>query len=198
MEKGAMFENLRIKIEETAPLTDSECDYIFSHFTTKKYKKHQFILQEGADVDNEYFLIKGLVRSYCILSDGKERILQFAWENCWITEYAAFFLKTKSGLFIDCLEDVELLCLSGENREKLMDEFPVIEKYYRERSRIGIAWCVNRILSLLNYNTKKGYDEFMKEYRVIINRIPKHLIASYLGVSREALSRINSQDKIKK
>jgi len=185
-----MFENIRNRFEETGPLTDSEFDYIFRHFTTRKYKKHQFILQEGADVDNEYFLVKGLVRSYCILPNGKERILQFAWENCWITQYSAYFFNAQAGLFIDCIEDVELLCLSRESRERIIDEFPVIERYFRKRSRIGIAWCENRILSLLNYDTKKGYDEFMNEYRVIINRIPKHFIASYLGVSREALSRI--------
>lgn len=104
---------LRRHFEKITPLTDQEFDYILSHFSSKKFKKHQFLVQEGDNVINDYFVLSGLLKaSYTNPDDGKEHILQFAWEDWWITDYQAYFNQTKSNLTIDCIENVEVLCLS--------------------------------------------------------------------------------------
>ena len=91
-----MSEILRQQIEKITPLTDKEFDYILSHFTTKKLKKHQFLIQESDLVQNDYFVIKGLLKAYYVNEEGKEHIMQFAMEDWWVTDYQAYFNETKA------------------------------------------------------------------------------------------------------
>ncbi|HSC52039.1 MAG TPA: Crp/Fnr family transcriptional regulator [Phnomibacter sp.] len=180
---------LRQHIEKITPLTDQEFDYILSHFTTKKLKKHQFIIQEGDNVTNDYFVVKGLLKAYHIDKEGKQYIMQFAMEDWWISDYQAYFSETKATLNIDCVEEVEILCLSLHNREKLCADLHKIEHFFRRKSNMGYIALQRRILSLLNSNAKERYEQLLLQYPGLFQRIPKTLIASYLGVSRETLSR---------
>jgi CRP-like cAMP-binding protein len=186
-----MSEILRQQIEKITPLTDKEFDYILSHFTTKKLKKHQFLIQESDLVQNDYFVIKGLLRAYYINEEGKEHIMQFAMEDWWITDYQAYFNETKASLNIDCIEPTEVLCLSLYNREKLCADMHKIEHFFRKKSNSGYVALQRRILSLLNSNAKERYEQLLQQYPALFQRVPKTLIASYLGVSRETLSRFS-------
>jgi CRP-like cAMP-binding protein len=180
---------LKKHIEKITPLTNEEFDYIFSHFNIKKLRKHQFLLQEGDNVQSDFFVIKGLLKAYHRDADGKEYILQFAMEDWWITDYQAYFSQTPANISIDCIEEVELLSLSLHNRDKLCAEMHKIEHFFRRKSNMGYVALQRRILSMLNSNTKERYEQLMQQYPALIQRVPKTLIASYLGVSRETLSR---------
>lgn len=183
---------LRKHFEKITPLTDQEFDYILSHFTIKKLKKHQFLIQEGDAVTKDYFVVKGLLKASFSNDEGKEHILQFAMEDWWITDFQAYFNQTNATLIIDCIEDVEVLCLSLTNREKLCAELHKIEHFFRRKSNFGYIALQRRILSLLNSNAKKRYEQLLLQYPSLFQRVPKTLIASYLGVSRETLSRFSS------
>lgn len=187
-----MSEILRKQIEKITPLTDKEFDYILSHFTTKKLKKHQFLIQDGDLVQNDHFVIKGLLKAYYINHDGKEHIMQFATEDWWVTDYQAYFNESKATLNIDCIEPTEVLCLSLHNREKLCADMHKIEHFFRKKSNSGYVALQRRILSLLNSNAKERYEQLLHQYPTLFQRVPKTLIASYLGVSRETLSRLSS------
>lgn len=187
-----MSEILRKQIEKITPLTDKEFEYILSHFTIKKLKKHQFLLQESDLVQNDYFVIKGLLKAYYINQEGKEHIMQFAMEDWWITDYQAYFNQTNAELNIDCIEEAEVLCLSLRNREKLCADMHKIEHFFRKKSNSGYVALQRRILSLLNSNAKERYEQFLQQYPILYQKVPKTLIASYLGVSRETLSRLSS------
>lgn len=187
-----MSEILRQQIEKITPLTDKEFDYILSHFTTKKLKKHQFLIQKSDFVQNDYFVIKGLLKAYYVNEEGKEHIMQFAMEDWWITDYQAYFNETKASLNIDCIEATEVLCLSLYNREKLCADMHKIEHFFRKKSNSGYVALQRRILSLLNSNAKERYEQLLQQYPTLFQRVPKTLIASYLGVSRETLSRLSS------
>lgn len=187
-----MSEILRQQIEKITPLTDKEFDYILSHFTTKKLKKHQFLIQESDLVQNDYFVIKGLLKAYYVNEDGKEHIMQFAMEDWWITDYQAYFNETKALLNIDCIEPTEVLCLSLYNREKLCADMHKIEHFFRKKSNSGYVALQRRILSLLNSNAKERYEQLLQQYPKLSQRVPKTLLASYLGVSRETISRLSS------
>lgn len=187
-----MSTELRQHIEKITPLTDQEFDYIFSHFTFKKFKKHQFLVQEEDDVINDYFVIKGLVKAYHLDNAGKEYIMQFAMEDWWVTDYQAYFGQSKATLNIDCIEDVELLALSLHNRDKICAELHKMEHFFRRKSNMGYVALQRRILSLLNSNAKERYEQLLINYPTLLQRVPKTLIASYLGVSRETLSRFSS------
>ena len=190
--QNKMSEILRQQIEKITPLTDKEFDYILSHFTTKKLKKHQFLIQESDLVQNDYFVIKGLLKAYYVNEEGKEHIMQFAMEDWWITDYQAYFNQTKALLNIDCIEPTEVLCLSLYNREKLCADLHKIEHFFRKKSNSGYIALQRRILSLLNSNAKERYEQLLQQYPTLFQRVPKTLIASYLGVSRETLSRFST------
>lgn len=184
---------LRRHFEKITPLTNQEFDYVLSHFTTKKLKKHQFLIQEDDEVLNSYFVVKGLLKAYYIDKNGKEYILQFAMEDWWVSDFQAYFNQTKATLYIDCIEEVELLCLSFQNQEKLCADLHKIEYFFRKKLNIGYVGLQRRILSMLNSNTKERYEQLLLQYPNLFQRVPKALIASYLGVSRETLSRFTSK-----
>jgi CRP-like cAMP-binding protein len=183
---------LRQHFEKITPLTDQEFEYILSHFKSKKLKKHQFLIQESDNVPNDYFVVKGLLRAYHVDNEGKEYIMQFALEDWWVTDYQAYFSQTKATLNIDCIEEVELLCLSLQNRDKICADLHKVEHFFRRKSNSGYVALQRRILSLLNSNAKERYEQLLISYPNLFQRVPKTLIASYLGVSRETLSRFSS------
>ena len=157
------------------------------------YKKHQFLIQEGDNVTNDYFVVKGLLKAYHIDKEGKEYIMQFAMEDWWISDYQAYFSQSKATLNIDCIEEVEILCLTLHNRDKICADLHKIEHFFRRKSNMGYVALQRRILSMLNSNAKERYDQLLLQYPNLFQRVPKTLIASYLGVSRETLSRFTSK-----
>lgn len=183
---------LRQHIEEIISLTDEEFDFILGHFERVKKRKHQFLVQEGDFVNKEYWVIKGCLKTYFFDNTGKEHILQFAMENWWTSDYEAFTSQTKAKTSIDCIEDTELLYITFENREKLTSEMHKMERFWAKKSKIGRIALQNRILSLLKNSAKERYDLLLKQYPQLFQRVSKKLIASYLGVSRETLSRLNA------
>ncbi len=187
-----MSKELRQQIEKITPLTDQEFDYILSHFTTKRLKKNQFLIQEGDIVTTDCFVVSGLLKAYHVDKEGKEHIMQFALEDWWVTDYQAYFNQTNATLNIDCVETSELLCISLQNREKLCADLHKIEHFFRKKSNAGYVALQRRILSLLNSNAKERYEQLFNQSPKLFQRVPKTLIASYLGVSRETLSRLSS------
>lgn len=187
-----MSKELREHIEKIVQLTDREFEFILSHFTVKKFKKHQFLIQEGGAVMYNFWVKKGLVKAYHSDVDAKEYILQFASEDWWITDYQGYFNETKATLNINCLEDTEVFCLSLENCKKLCAELHKFEHFMLVKSNGGYVALQRRILSLLNSTAKERYDQFINLYPLLLQRIPKTYIAAYLGVSRETLSRFSS------
>ncbi len=183
---------LKEHLEKITPVSDQEFEYILSHFVRKKFRKHQFLVQAGGAVQFDYFVLKGLLRAYYINEEGKEHILQFAMEDWWITDYQAYFNKTEATLNVDCIEEVEVLCLSLQNRDKLCAELHKIEHFFRKKSNSGYMALQRRILCLLNNNAKERFEQFLTQYPSLMQRLPKTLVASYLGVSRETLSRLSA------
>lgn len=144
-----MSEVLRRHFEEISPLTDEEFDYILSHFTLKKLRKHQFLIQQGDTVNNNYFVLSGCLKAYHLNKDDKEHILQFAFQNWWITDFFAFYTQTKATITVDCLENSELLSISYENREKLCAEMHSVERFFRKKTNIAYAFLQHRLFRCL-------------------------------------------------
>ncbi|MFD2601675.1 Crp/Fnr family transcriptional regulator [Flavobacterium suzhouense] len=184
--------NLREHIEKIVPLTDDEFAFVLSHFTSKKLKKHQFLIQEGDAVYHSWFVVSGLIKASHTDESDKEHILQFAMEDWWVSDYQAYHYKTPATLSLSCLEDTEVLCLSLENSEKLCSELQKAEHFFRRKANFGYVALQQRILSLLTTSAKERYEQMLKQYPSLFQRVPKTLLASYLGVTRETLSRLSS------
>lgn len=183
---------LRAHISEIVSITDEEFSHVLSHFVAVNKRKHQFIVQETELVRKEFWVINGCLKSYFFDDSGKEHILQFAMENWWITDYDAFINQTEAKISVDCIEDCQLLYITYENREKLSREMHQMERFWAKKTKLGYVSLQNRILSLLKNTTKERYELLFQQYPHLFQRVPKKMIASYLGVSRETLSRLDS------
>jgi len=182
---------LRKHIEEIVSLTDEEFEHINSHFKLKQLKKHQYLIQEDELVNHIYFVIKGLLKATFNDVSGKEYIIQFATENWWISDFQAFYNHVKSITSISCLENVELLYISKENLDKICRENHKMEYFFRVKNSSGYVALQQRILSLLTTNPKERFEQFTRQYPHLGQRLSKTIIAAYLGISRETLSRIS-------
>ena len=185
-----MNETLKNQLLKITEIPEEHLEYISSHFIYKKFKKHQFLVQNGQQVNYDYFVISGCVKSYYIDENGKTHILLFGLEDWWITDYEAYYYQKEAIVDIDCLEDTEVLCLSIDNREKLCREFHQIAHFFRKKTNRRNVALQNRILSLLSSSAKERYEKFLSDYPSLVQKLPKHILASYLGVTRETLSRI--------
>lgn len=181
---------LKAHIQEIINPTDEEFEVIQNFFTKKRFRKKQFLVQEHQPV-NEIFLIEsGILKSSIIDNTGKEHILQFAASNWWISDFAGFFKQETSSLAVDCIEDSEVYAISYDDLNTLCAQIPVMEHFFRVKSNFGYVALQQRVLSLMSKPAKERYEDFIKQYPGFIDHIPKQLIASYLGVSRETLSRL--------
>lgn len=184
-----MLDLLRKHIEEIVHLDDSEFEFVSPFFKVKRYRKRQFVIQENQAVTHVFFVIKGLLKSSLMDNNGKEYIVQLACENWWISDFAAFYKREESCLAVECLEDSELLYISYDDLNTLAFKLPKMEHFFRVKSNLGYVAIQQRLLSMMNKTVKERYEDFIHQYPTILQRVPKQLIASYLGVSRETLSR---------
>ncbi len=186
---------LRQHIEEISPITDEEFESIQKFFILKNVRKNQFLLHEGDDVKYEYLVLEGIYKVFYLDENGKEHIVQFAKKNWWMTDYSAFFKQNSSTMFVECLTEGEVLCLTLEGREKLSADYHKMEHFFRVKLTNGFVALQERIRLLLSGTPQQRYEEFSKLYPDLMLQIPKKYIAEYLGVSRETLSRLYSNTK---
>lgn len=186
-----MQDKLREHIEKIVPLSEEEFAFVLTHFTVKKFKKHQFLIQEGESVKYSYFVVSGLLKLVHTDDSGKQYIISFAMEDWWISDYYAYYTNTEASMSLECLEDTEVLCLTFEDYKKLCDGLQKIERFFLEKSNYGYLGAQRRILSLITSNAKERYEQLLSQQPSLFQRVPKSLIASYLGVSRETLSRFS-------
>jgi CRP-like cAMP-binding protein len=187
-----MQEKLREHIEKIVALTDEEFAFVISHFTFRKVKKHQFVIQAGDPVNYFYFVASGLFKLSHTDANDKEHILHFATEEWWVGDYRAWFTKAKATMSLDCLEDANVFCLTLEDSEKLFAGLQKMEHFFLQKSHYSYMASQDRILSLLTSSAKERYEQLLLLYPSLIQRVNKTLLASYLGVSRETLSRLSS------
>ena len=187
-----MQQKLREHFEKIISLTDDEFAFVMTHFTFRKFKKHQFLIQQGDDVTHAYFVVSGLLKLSYSDANDKEHILYFAMEDWWVTDEQSYFTRTKATMSLDCLEDTCVFGISLENYEKLLAALPKMEHFFLKKSHFGYIALQRRILSLLTSSAKERYEQLLMQYPSLIQRVNKTLLASYLGVSRETLSRLTS------
>lgn len=186
-------EKLRQHIQEIVSLSDDEFELIKPFFTTKRTLKNQFLINEGDDVPYEFLVLSGIFKVFYLDEQGKEFILQFAKENWWMSDYQAFFQNKKATMYIECIEAGEVLVSTLEAREKLSSELHKMEHFYRMKLTNGYIALQQRVKLLLSSTPQQRYEEFSKLYPDLLQSIPKKLIAEYLGLSRETLSRLYSK-----
>jgi CRP-like cAMP-binding protein len=185
-----MFEVLLNNISEKIVLTTEEQEQLKTYFTPKKLRKRQYLLQEHDVCKYLAFTEKGLLRLYSVDDKGLEHMMQFALEGWWIVDTYSFLTGEPSRFNIDALDDAELLMINKDNFEEMMDALPKMERYFRILFQNNIIAKERRLESSISYGAEERYQQFAQANPTIVQRVPQNLIASYLGITPETLSRI--------
>jgi CRP-like cAMP-binding protein len=188
-----MFELLFQKFDEKVALSSEEKALCKTFFQSKKLRRKQYLLQEGDPCKYVSFVEKGILRSYTIDEKGLEHIIQFAFEGWWISDQYSFLTGEPSFYTIDALEDCELLLLSRDAEEEMLEKVPKMERFFRILLQNSLIAMQRRIISSLSRSAEEKYQELVVSCPTIPQRVPQHMMASYLGITPETLSRIRKQ-----
>ena len=193
-----MFDVLIAYFERKHSLSASEISILKSVFQPRALKKGEFFLREGEVPKNAAFVCKGFLRSYVIDDKGKEHIIQFAPENWWISAKVNADENAPSKIFIDAIEESDVLMIDMAGHRTLLEKVPV----YAASFSMGIQKRGDakekRIVNSLTATAEERYKDFLKDYPDIAQRIPQHMLASYLGITPETVSRIRRKSMTRK
>ncbi|TWR29178.1 Crp/Fnr family transcriptional regulator [Mucilaginibacter pallidiroseus] len=185
-----MIDVLFSHIEEKVALTDADKEKITSYFIPKRLRKRQYLLQEGDVCKHLAFVAKGLLRTYNIDEKGDEHMSIFGMEGWWVSDFNSFLSGEEAVFNIDAIEDTELLLLSRSDYEALTLAVPVMDRYYRILYQNSLVTKERRLMSSITYTAEEKYVKLSESNPELIKRVPQNLIASYLGIAPETLSRI--------
>jgi CRP-like cAMP-binding protein len=192
-----MHEQLRtyilLKEKNEFPLPDAEFELMKQAFVPKKLRKKQYLLQEGEVCKYHAFVVKGCLRMFRVDDRGQEHIFQFAIENWWTGDRESLISGKPSKYNIEALEDSDLLLITPEAMENLQAKSRAVNAMVQHLQQNNVIATQNRIHAAISYTAEEKYLDFLKTYPDIFQRVPQQMIASYLGITRETLSRIRKQ-----
>ena len=188
-----MFDTFRKYLDDKITLTDQDYELIESVSLFKKLRKRQYLLQAGDVWRFNAFVSKGFLRNYYVDDYGQDHIMQFAPENHWTGDRESMDSGLPSKYNVDALEDAEILLLSKEDFEMIRKTIPAFNDFVNESLKKNAVVLQERIHVNISLSAEEKYSDFISKYPSISNRVPLHMIASYLGVSAETISRVRSQ-----
>lgn len=180
-------------ISELAEVNTQDMSRIMSCITTHKVKRNTIILSQGEVCNKFYFLEKGCMRTYYITQDGQEKTRLISFDNTPVTALTSFINQKPSVEYIDALEDSEILSISHDDFFILVNEIPSWGLFYRRMLELAFTFQNNRIEDLVTLSAKERYEKLLKERPHYIQRLSNRIVASYLGISQETLSRLKSK-----
>ena len=180
-------------INRVVDLTEEEEKKLASLIKNRKLLKGQYFLQQGDICKYSGFVISGCLKTFYVDDEGQEHVIMFSVEDWWTSDMGSFITQKPADFNVQCLENTELIQFSHENQEQMMREIPKLERFFRIIVERAFVASQKRIVRNMSMSAKDRYLFFRKEYPKIEQRIPQYLIASYLGITKEFLSKIKSQ-----
>ncbi len=174
-------------------LTKEEETFLVSKVSYRKYLKGQYIVQQGDICKYECFVISGCTKTFHIDDSGQEHIVMFSIENWWTSDMGSFITQTPADYNIQCIDNSELIMFSFEVIEELYEKIPKLERFFRQIIEKALVASQKRIVRSFSLSAKDRYLYFKNQYPKIEQLIPQYMIASYLGITKEFLSKIKSQ-----
>ena len=194
-----MVEFVKSNIENT--LGEKITDEMFSHFLQlsfeKSFDKKELLTEAGGTCNYQFFILEGACYSYYLNEKGEKNAIQFAVENYWITDAPSYFKNQPVVFNIETIEPTRALLLNRQNLESLCTAHPLFDRYFRILMQNALAHLHYRIAKTNSEDAEHRYKEFSILYPHFIQRIPQYLIASYLGIAPQSLSRIRKEITLK-
>jgi CRP-like cAMP-binding protein len=185
-----MYELFFQKLTGKVAFTPEEQEVIRHYLTPKKLRKRQYLLQEGDVCKHIAFVEKGVLRAYTVDDKGIEHIIQFAPEGWTISDLYSFMTGEGATYNIDALEDSELVLISRQAQEELLQKVPRYSDFIRLQITGAYLAMQKRLTSVLSLGVEERYSNLLKLYPDLVQRVPQHMIASYMGLTPETLSRV--------
>lgn len=170
-------------------LSEDDKHLLRTHFKSRKLRRRQYFLQEGDICKYIGFIVKGSARTFTVDERGREHILKLSMENWWLTDFESFYLLTPSRFNIEALEELEILQSTNAEIEDFLKHIPAFSAMSNVISQNNTIAAQKR-MQAINYSAEERYEELVKTYPYFLQRFPQNMIASYLGLSSETLSRI--------
>ncbi|SFC89237.1 Crp/Fnr family transcriptional regulator [Algibacter pectinivorans] len=180
-------------ISKFITLTPKEETILLSKIVQRNYLKDQYIVQQGDVCKTANFIISGCTKTYYIDLEGQEHIVMFSIEDWWSSDLGSFITQTPADFNVQCLENTKLIQFNYENLEELYKEIPKLERLFRKIVERAYVASQKRIIRNFSLPAKERYKIFNATYPKINQRVPQYLIASYLGITKEFLSKIKNQ-----
>ncbi len=188
-----MYQLLYDKFIKNISISEEDFEFCKTLFIPKKLRKKQFLLQEGDVAKYTAFVNKGITRTFTIDDKGIEHILQFAVEGWWMGDIYSFLTDEPSLYNMEALEDCELLLINKPSWDQLLEKIPALERYFRILVQNNLIATQRRLMGTMSETAEVKYVKLINNFSDAVQRVPQHMIASYLGITRETLSRIRSQ-----
>lgn len=177
-------------INQFVAIDESEFAEIAPYFSRKEARKKALLMHLGDRVLHEYFVLSGCLQMYFIDDQGTEHTIQFALKGWWLADYLALQKKKPTDFCIQAVEDSLLLSLSPTKREELLRGFPKMESYFRTVYQIAYGTYQTRMRYIQSYSKEEIFFKFRDAFPEFVNSVPQYLIASYLGLSAEYVSKL--------
>ena len=177
----------------SARLTETEIEVIKDAYAPKKLRKRQYFLQEGDVCKNFGFIVKGAMRKYTVDDKGMEHIERLGIENWWMGDRESWMMLTPSVYNIDAWEDTELLVITTADMLELLRQIPALNEVVKAMDERHAIATQKRITASISLSAEKRYTDFVNRYPEFLQRFPQHIIASYLGITKETLSRLRNR-----
>lgn len=185
--------NLKTFLTSNLDIDEKELSAIIENCTIKTVKKDQFLLRENENCKHTFFVEKGLLRQYSIDKKGKEHTLYFAPENWFVTDRESAYFNKPSAYFIQALEDSQVVLIDGDFLQLLSNKIPKFIDFNNRLLHNHIRHLQNRVNLLLSAVAEDRYSQFVTMYPDILLRVPQAMVASYLGITPESLSRVRKE-----
>ncbi|WP_103071751.1 Crp/Fnr family transcriptional regulator [Aquimarina sediminis] len=190
-------EQLLVNISKHIQLSPEEIKQFDTFWTEKTLEKGEYLLRNGETCRTDNYIISGALKAFYINSkSGREEILYFAIDDWWASDIDSFQKQKPSNYNIQALEKTELLQISRYSFEKMLEQIPKLERYFRVILESYVGSLQRRIIHNNVHDAEQRYLEFIEKYPKITDKVPQYLIASYLGISAEFLSRIRQKQKL--
>ncbi|MGQ7946433.1 Crp/Fnr family transcriptional regulator [Flavobacterium sp. WC2509] len=180
-------------ISKHVTLTPQEQELFLSKTETKQYKAKTVLLNAGEVCKHSYFVNSGILRSFNINDNIVEHVLSFACSGWWISDMYSLLSQKPGNLFIQVIEDAEVVILSKENQEILYKEIPQLERFFRILTENSLVAHQQRLMDNLSLTAEERFEKFCTKYSDLIYNVPQKQIASYLGVTPEFFSKMKSK-----